>query len=462
MNASHLVAEQRSYFARGDTLDISFRRQQLEQLYSAVDRRSDDIAAALRKDLGKGTFEAYSTEIGFSLRNIRKAARSVSRWSRPRRAGQSLFVFPSVNRIYREPYGVTLVIGPFNYPFQLVIEPLIGAIAGGNTCIVKPSEQAPHTAAVLSQLLAETFPPEYIVAVEGGKEVIADLLENQFDYIFFTGSARVGKVIAEAAGRSLTPVTLELGGKAPAIVDHTANLPAAARKIVWGKFLNAGQNCGAPDYVLVEDTVHDELVEQLRRAITQFYGNDPSSCPDYGRIATSVHWDRLDSLLASARNKIVHGGVSDRNELYIAPTILDHVDWGDQVMEGEIFGPILPVLNYQRSEFQHDVIDAVNTGEKPLALYIFASDRSLIRQILRRISFGGGCVNDTIMQFSHPGLPFGGVGNSGMGAYHGRHSFDTFTHAKSVLSHLPRQEMPLVYPPQGDGYKTRIVKRLLR
>ena len=315
MNTSHLVAEQRSYFARGDTLDIRFRRRQLEQLYSAVDRRSDDIAAALKKDLGKGAFEAYSAEIGFSLRNIRKAARSVARWSRPRRAGQSLFVFPSVNRIYREPYGVTLVIGPFNYPFQLVIEPLIGAIAGGNTCIVKPSEQAPHTAAVLSQLLAETFPPEYIVAVEGGKEVIADLLENQFDYIFFTGSARVGKVIAEAAGRSLTPVTLELGGKAPAIVDHTANLPAAARKIVWGKFLNAGQNCGAPDYVLVEDTVHDELVEQLRRAITQFYGNDPSSCPDYGRIATSVHWDRLDSLLASARNKIVHGGGSDRNEL---------------------------------------------------------------------------------------------------------------------------------------------------
>ncbi len=462
MDTSQLVSNQRSYFSRGDTLNVDFRRQQLEQLYSVVDRRSDDIAVALRKDLGKGTFEAYSTEIGFSLRSIRKAARSVARWSRPRRVGQSLFVFPSVNRIYREPYGVTLVIGPFNYPFQLVIEPLIGAIAGGNTCVVKPSEQAPHTASVLSQLLSETFPPEYVVAVEGGKEVTADLLENQFDYIFFTGSARVGKVIAEAAGRNLTPLTLELGGKAPAIVDRTANLPAAARKIVWGKFLNAGQNCGAPDYVLVEDTVHDEFVEQLCRATTQFYGEDPSSCPDYGRIATSVHWDRLDDLLTSARNRIVHGGASNRDELYIAPTILDHVEWGDRVMEGEIFGPILPVLRYRRSEFQRDVVDAVNAGEKPLALYIFASDRSLIRQVLRQISFGGGCINDTIMQFSHPGLPFGGVGNSGMGAYHGRHSFDTFTHAKSVLSHLPGQEMPLVYPPQGDGYKTRIIRRLLR
>ncbi|WP_410771406.1 aldehyde dehydrogenase [Fontibacillus sp. BL9] len=451
-----VVKRQKHLVNSGTTKPLSFRLRQLQTLKTAIGKHEKEIMEALHKDLRKSEFEAYSTEIGYMYDSIGYTIKKLKHWMKPKRVRTPIIHFGSKSVIYSEPYGSALIIGPFNYPFMLVMDPLVGVIAAGNCAVVKPSEFAPHVSAVIAKLIRDNFDGEYITVVEGGKEATSALIHAPFDVIFFTGSAPVGKIVMKAAAEHLVPVILELGGKSPCLVDKDANLDLAAKRIVWGKFLNAGQTCVAPDYVVAHREIKPALVAKMKEQMAAFYGVNPQQSPDLGRIVNDRHWERLTGLLEPS--KIVAGGESDRVDLYLAPTLMDHVTWDDKVMEDEIFGPILPVLEYSDLE---QAVSQINLRPKPLALYLFTSSKETERRVLETATFGGGCVNDTLFHLVTPHLPFGGVGSSGMGSYHGKYSFEAFSHKKSVLKKSTKINPGFIFPPYSEK-KLSLIKRFMK
>lgn len=441
-----IMERQRQYFESGMTRELAFRRQALIRLREAVREREAVLFQALEADLGKSETEAYATELGMVYSEIRYLLGHLRQLARPKRAKTGLANFPSRGRILSEPYGSVLILSPWNYPVQLTLVPLAGALAAGNCAVVKPSAYAPHVSEAVRDLLEAVFPGDYVHVVTGGRAANQDLLRQHFDYIFFTGGKAVGRQVMEAAAKHLTPVTLELGGKSPCIVDETADIAMAARRIVWGKFLNCGQTCVAPDYVAVHASVKEPLIAAMERNLRALYGADPMESRDYGKIINEKHFDRLLGLLAGRQAQIR----ADRDRLKLAPVLLTDAGWEDPAMEEEIFGPILPVITYENLE---DVKEQIRRRPRPLALYLFSRSKKQIRDITGSLSYGGGCINDTIMHLAAPGLPFGGVGESGMGSYHGRQSFAAFSHQKSVLSKSTLIDVPLRYPPYGGSLR---------
>lgn len=425
-NIKKTIEEQRKFFATGATKDIDFRISQLTKLKQEIQKREADIIKALNADLGKPELEGY-IELAV-LQDINYALKHIRFWAKPQKVKTPISQFPASAYIQPDPKGVVLIISPWNYPFSLMISPLVGAIAAGNCAIVKPSEISANTSEILCEIINNVFAPEYISAIPGGVETSQALLAEKFDHILFTGGTKIGKIVMEAAAKNLTPVTLELGGKSPCIVDSNTNLKETAKRITWGKFINAGQTCIAPDYLLVDSQIKSELIEEIKNCLQEFYGDNPAITPDFGRIVNHKQFDRLNSLLEVGN--IIVGGETNREDLYIAPTLIDDIDLATPIMEEEIFGPILPILEYQNIE---EAIAIINQYPKPLALYLFSKDKNKQQQVLNNTSSGGVCLNDTIMQVGIPQLPFGGVGESGIGAYHGKYSFDTFSHQKSVL-----------------------------
>lgn len=449
------ITEQRRFFASGKARSLAFRLAALKDLKGAIERHEQALCEALAADLGKPPMEAVIAETTVTIREIDHVCRHLKHWAAPQKVSTSLLNFPASAAISPEPLGVALIIGPWNYPLQLMLSPLVGALAAGNCALLKPSELAPHTAAAVSRLVAEVFDPRHVAVATGGPEVVQALLQERFDSIFFTGSARVARLVMAAAARHLTPVTLELGGKSPAIVDADADLAVAARRILWGKCFNAGQTCVAPDYLLVHVDVKEELLRRMTEQITAFFGADPQQSPDFARIINPTHFARLIAYLNDG--KIVAGGQHDASACYLAPTILDHVFWDAPVMQEEIFGPILPVMTFTDED---DLAAQVARHPTPLALYYFSRDPVKQRRITARIPFGGGCVNDTLVHLVEHKLPFGGVGSSGLGRYHGRASFETFSHRKGVLNRGTWFDLPLRYPPYAG--KLTWLKRLFR
>jgi len=440
--APALVGALRAYFETGATKPLSWRLSQLDALEHFLKEREQDILDALRADLGKPAAEAFGAEIGLTLSEIRLTRKKLASWMKPERVRTSLLAMPGRSYIYREPLGVTLIIAPWNYPFQLVVLPLIGAIAAGNCAVVKPSEISPNVSALIAKWLPKYLDRRAVQVVEGGVPETTALLREKWDHILYTGNGTVGRIVMEAAAKHLTPVTLELGGKSPCIVDESADLDVAAKRIVYGKFFNAGQTCVAPDYVLVHDHVHDALINRMVSMIREFYGDDPKQSPDFARIVNERHHARLTRLLGNT--DVVTGGETDVSDRYIAPTILKNVKEDDAVMQEEIFGPILPVISVSSVE---SAIGFVNRHEKPLALYVFAGDEAAQDRVLSGTSAGGTVLNHVWLHLSVPELPFGGVGESGMGAYHGRQSFETFSHRRSVLKKPTLPDPPILFPP---------------
>ena len=415
-----------------------------------ISTNENKIMNALKTDLQKSEFEAYTTEIGFVLEEIRFTIKHLRKWSKPKKVRTPITHFGAKSYVMKEPYGVALIIAPWNYPFQLAIAPLIGAIAAGNCAVIKPSELTPTTSSLLNQMISNTFPPEYMTVIEGDAATSQALLENEFDYIFFTGSVHVGKIIMKAAAKHLTPVTLELGGKSPCIVHHDANVTLAAKRIVWGKLLNAGQTCVAPDYLLVHEQIKEALIAAIITVIHDFYGEDTFIASHYPKIINLHHLQRLQNMLTASTGNVIFGGKIDQEAQRIEPTLITNVEWNDAAMEEEIFGPILPIITYSNIE---DIIAKIKKRSKPLALYMFTEDRSLSKKIMHELSFGSGCINDTVFQIANPYLPFGGVGTSGTGSYHGKKSFEEFSHEKSVLKQTTFFDIPLRYPNVKNGLK---------
>lgn len=446
---------QKEYFQSGATLPLEFRLAQLRSLYRGIKRFEPQILEALRSDLGKSAEESYMSEIGMCLTEIRHTARHLREWSRPQRVPTPLMHFPGSSRIVREPRGVCLIIAPWNYPFLLAVGPMISAIAAGNCVTLKPSEYAPATAAVLEKMLDVCFEGRFCRTVTGGAVVSAAETARPYDMIFFTGSTAVGRKVMAAAAQNLTPVVLELGGKSPCIVDETADLPVAAARIIWGKCLNSGQTCVAPDYVLVARSRKDALIREMQKAICRFYGEDPCENSAYPRIVNERHFDRLAAMLPEDP---AVGGRVDRESLKIEPTLIE-TTLNDQspLMTEEIFGPLLPIVPYDNI---HEALVYILSRPRPLALYLFSRNRKLQRRVVETIPFGGGCINDTISHITTPYLPFGGTGDSGMGAYHGRCGYETFTHAKSILSKPFRPDLPVRYPPLTG--KLGLLHKILR
>lgn len=433
---------QKLYFESGKTRTFEARKQLLKELGERIQAHEQEIYAALKSDLGKSEMEAYMTEVGFIQADISHALKNLRRWMMPQWAATGLINFPGKSSIIKEPYGSVLNIAPWNYPFQLALAPAIGALAAGNTVLIKPSEMAPATAAVIKKLINSHFDPGVLYVMEGGVEATTALLQQKWDYIFFTGSSSVGKIVYKSAAEHLTPVTLELGGKSPTIVHASANLKISARRIVWGKFLNAGQTCVAPDYVLVDQRIKDKFIPLLQAEIESFYGKNPIQNEEYGKIIHEKHFDRLEKYTQDAR--ILYGGASDRNSCKIAPVIVEPKDMNSPLMQDEIFGPILPIVPFSSAG---EVVSIIRSKAKPLALYIFSSDSDFTQYILDHTSSGGVSINDVIMHMAGSELPFGGVGESGLGAYHGKYSFDTFSHQKPVLHRQFWLDAPLRYPP---------------
>jgi aldehyde dehydrogenase (NAD+) len=459
-NTAAVVAGLRAHFNAGHTRSVQWREQQLAGIERLCTERAAEIEAALRSDLGKCHLEAFAMEINFTAHEAGLARKKVRRWMRPTKVSTSLVAQPGTSRIHYDPLGVVLIIAPWNYPFQLAMAPLIGALAAGNCAVIKPSEVAPATSAVLARWLPEYVDPKAVVVVEGAVPETTALLAERFDHIFYTGNGMVGRVVMAAAAKHLTPVTLELGGKSPTIVDDTVDLTVAARRIAWGKFSNAGQTCVAPDYVLVQRRVHDAFVAALKACLEQFYGADPQASGDFGRIINTRHFDRVQALLNGERARgtvEAVGGKADREDRFIPPTVLTGVLADGPIMADEIFGPVLPVLGYDHID---EAIAFVNARPKPLALYVFSQNSETQKALLERTSSGGVVINHCVMHLSVPGLPFGGVGESGMGAYHGRHSFACFSHHKSVLRKPTWIDPALMYPPFTAG-KIKWLKRIL-
>ena len=453
----NILEGQRSYLSNLGTIDVDKRINNLKKLKNVIKKYEDEIIDALNKDLGKHIFEAYSNEVGFVYGSIDFVIKNLKNWTKVKKVKNDAAQLPGKSYIYKSHYGSVLIIGPYNYPFQLTIEPLIGAIAGGNTVIIKPSEYATATETIIEKIIKETFDEEYIAVVTGDYKVNSDLLDLEFDYIFFTGSVNVGKIVMEKASKHLTPITLELGGKSPVIVDNTADLKVSAKRILWGKLTNAGQTCVAPDYLLAQEHIYEELIEELKNTIVEFYGNDIINNKEFGRIINEKHMNRLNNILENDKDKIVVGGDVDFKQRYISPTIIRDVTLEDSVMKDEIFGPILPVIKYKDLE---DIKYYISKHKNPLALYVFSENDDFSEDIIRRFTFGGGCVNDTISHVASAHLPFGGVGTSGMGNYHGRASFDTFTHTKSIVKKSTKIDIKLVFPPYKQ--KIKLIKKIMK
>ncbi|MBL0013068.1 MAG: aldehyde dehydrogenase [Flavobacterium sp.] len=434
--------------------EIHHRKKKLIRLLHELEMQEDAILSALYADFKKPVFEGLITETALVKSELKYTIRNINKWAKPKRIWPSLVNFPSSDFIYQEPYGKVLIISPWNYPFHLALMPVIAAFAAGNQVILKPSELAPHTSNLIAKIIASVFEKTEVDVIEGGLKVSQELLAKRWDYIFFTGSVAVGKKIAQAAVQHLTPVTLELGGKSPCVVDETANLQLAAKRIVWGKFLNAGQTCVAPDFLLVHTSVKSQLIKYLVDEIVNAYGENPELSTDLARIINHDNWLRIKQLLKE--QQIVIGGFSDESSLYIAPTIVDEPSLESDIMKAEIFGPLLPILSYNGENELEEILDHF---EKPLAFYVFSTTRSFIANCLFKYSFGGGCVNDVAIHLANKKLPFGGVGHSGSGAYHGKHSFDTFSHRKSVVKKANWLDIPIRYAPYND--KIRWVKKLL-
>lgn len=437
-----LLKRQEVFFSSRKTMSVTYRKQMLEALRRQVSKYEEVICEAVYADFKKPRFETMATETQLVLAEIDHAIKNVRQWSRPEQVRSNWLNFPSSDRIYKEPYGKVLIIAPWNYPFQLAIAPLIGAIAAGNTVVIKPSELTPNTSAVIAKMIMEVYPEDYIAVVEGGVEVSQKLLSFQWDYIFFTGSTQVGKIVYESAAKHLTPVTLELGGKNPCIVDETAKIDLAAKRIVWGKFINAGQTCIAPDYILVHSSVKQQLIDSLKKHIEKSYGSQVEASPDFARIVNERHHQRLLSLLEG--QEVIYGGANNKEDNYLSPTLVLEPDVESNLMKEEIFGPILPVIAYDTEEEIQGYITRYN---KPLATYLFSTRKRYQQKLINTFSFGGGAINDTVIHIANKDLPFGGVGSSGIGAYHGKLSFDLFSHHKSVLKKANWIDIPLRYPP---------------
>ena len=429
--------------------DIKYRKESLKKLLSSIQKNEDLVIQALYDDFKKPPFEAFLTETNYVISDLKDTINSITSWTKPKRILPSILNFPSQDFIYIEPYGSVLILSPWNYPFQLALCPLIAAVAAGNSVILKPSELTPNTSKLIKIIISEVFNPDHVTVVLGGVESAKELLSRRWDYIFFTGSAAVGKMVMKAAAENLTPVTLELGGKNPCIVDETAALKLAAKRIVWGKFINGGQTCIAPDYLIIHTSIRELLITYLKEEIIKAYGNDPQLSNDYPRIINLKNWERLISLIQS--EKIIYGGNSNKESLYIAPTLIDNPSLESLVMKEEIFGPILPILTYSNDA---DLEKIISKYEKPLSLYVFTTNTAFAEQIIQKFSFGGGCVNDTIVQFTNKRLPFGGVGHSGIGSYHGKKSFDLFSHKKAIVKKANWLDFPLRYAP----YNSKLAK----
>lgn len=450
-----LLNEQKIYYSQGHTRNIDKRIAHLKLLKEYIQINEMDILQALKMDLGKPYFEGYATEVGYILDSISHTIKNLKKWAKDDVVKSPLHQIPSKAFVRYEPFGTVAIIAPFNYPFQLLMEPMIGAIAAGNTVIAKPSEDTPETTMMIQLIIKECFQEEHVAIVTGGREVTSELIHAPVDYIFFTGSVAVGKIVMKAAAERLTPITLELGGKSPTIVHKDANFEIAAKRIAWGKFLNTGQTCIAPDYIYVHEDIKDAFLGELEKVIQQFYGENPLESEDYGKIINEGHFDRLLALLD--QEKIAIGGEIDRDTLYIAPTVLENVTWDDPVMADEIFGPILPVLTYSDL---NETLKIINDRPKPLALYLFSESDIIQSIVMDKVSFGGGCINDTLMHVANPNMPFGGVGPSGMGYYHGRDSFVTFSHRKAIHKKSTKVETGLAFPPYKN--KISLLRKLMK
>jgi aldehyde dehydrogenase (NAD+) len=435
--------------------DINYRKETLVKLLNCVKNHEQEIIKALYDDFKKPAFESVATETSYILAELKYTIKNIHNWAKPKMVLPSIFNFPSTDYIYKEPYGKVLIIAPWNYPYQLALSPLIAAVAAGNQIVLKPSELTPNTSRIISKIISETFDTNHVTCIEGGVDVAQELLTQRWDYIFFTGSVPVGKIVAKAAAAHLTPVTLELGGKSPCIVDESANIQLAAKRIVWGKFLNAGQTCIAPDYLLVHQNVKEKFIENLKIEITNAFGKNPETSSDLARIVNQKNWTRLVAMLEN--ETILFGGIASIEDCYIAPTLLDEPSLDSLVMKDEIFGPILPILRYKSEE---DLQQVISIYEKPLSLYVFSENKSFAKRIVQNYSFGGGCINDTLIHFTNKKLPFGGVGHSGIGAYHGKFSFAIFSHQKAVVKKGNWLDMPMRYAPYKG--KLKLLKNLLK
>ena len=457
MNIDLLLENQRKFFRTGATLPVDFRIAMLKKLQSAVEQHEAGITAALTADLGKSDFEAFMCEIGLVKTELSYMIRNTRRLASDRRVRTPLAQFAASSCKKPTPYGNVLIMSPWNYPFLLTMDPLVEAIAAGNTVILKPSAYSPATSAVIREIIAECFSPEYVAVVTGGRKENATLLEKKFDLVFFTGSQAVGREVLRHTAEHLTPAILELGGKSPCIVDSTAKLELAAKRIVFGKFLNCGQTCVAPDYILCHRGVKDQLVAELCKQARQQYGENPLENPDYGKIINEKHFDRIRGLIHP--DKVVLGGVSNRETRQIAPTIMDNITWEDAVMQEEIFGPLLPILTFEDFD---EVYALLAEKPKPLALYLFSEDKARIREVTERCSYGGGCVNDTIIHLATSEMGFGGVGESGMGSYHGKEGFDAFSHIKSIVDKKTWMDLPMRYQPYNRGLYGKLLRMFLK
>lgn len=453
-----ILEEQKKYFDTQVTKDIDFRIRQLRRLKESIKKYEEQILKALNKDLGKHKNEAYMTEVGYVYNSITHVIKNLKKWARPEKRPTPIYLMPAKSYIVSEPYGSVLIIGPYNYPFQLLIEPLIGAMAAGNTALLKPSEMTPNVSKVVKEMIEDTFDKEYIGCVEGGIDTNTSLINDKFDYIFFTGSAAVGKIVMQAAAKNLVPVTLELGGKSPVIVDESANIKEAARRIIWGKTANAGQTCVAPDYVVVHERVKDELIREMKNALTEYYGEDIEKNDSFGRIVSGRYFNRIKAMIEEDKDGIVFGGHWNEEERYIEPTLIEISSENAATMQEEIFGPVLPIMTYKNLD---SIITKIRNLPKPLALYLFTRNKSVESKVLSEISSGNACVNDTITHTANPYLPFGGVGNAGIGAYHGKDSFITFSHRKGILKKPASINSSIIYPSFTEK-QLKLIKKLLK
>ncbi len=457
MSIENILEKQRAYFRSGETLAVDFRVSMLKKLYAAIQLHEKELLEALHEDLGKSDYEAFMCEIGLTLTEITYMIRHTGKFAKEHRVKTPLAQFHSRSYQKASPYGNVLIMSPWNYPFLLTIEPLVDAIAAGNTVILKPSAYSPTTGKVIANMIGECFPPEYVAVVLGGRKENAALLQQKFDMIFFTGSQSVGKEVMRYAADYLTPVVLELGGKSPCIVDETAKIELAAKRIVFGKYLNCGQTCVAPDYILCHQSVKEKLVKEIGKQTEIQFSDDALHNPDYGHIINEKHFERLIGLLDE--KKIVYGGQNCRKERKIVPTVMENVTWDDPVMQEEIFGPILPILTYD--DFQ-EVYDQLADRPKPLALYLFSQNQQRIKEVTDRLSYGGGCINDVVIHLATSEMPFGGVGESGMGGYHGKVGFDAFSHTKSIVDKKTWLDLPMRYQPYNRSLYEKILRLFLR
>lgn len=457
IDLDNILKIQKDFYNLGITKNLDWRIERLKVLKEIIKKYEEEILNALKEDLHKSSFEGYATEVGIVYEEINTAIKHLKKWAKPEKKRTSISYFPAKSLILKEPYGVVLIIGPFNYPFQLCMAPLVGAIAAGNCVVLKSSEHSQSTGKIIDKIIKEAFSEEHVSAVDyrGGKESVQKLINQPFNYIFFTGSVKVGKIIMSAAAKNLIPVTLELGGKSPCIVDYDSKVQLAAKRIVWGKFLNAGQTCVAPDYIYVQKNIKDKFLVALKEEINKQFGDNIKNSEDYPRIINEDAFNRLINLIQ--KDKVYFGGDYSKNDLYIEPTILNNITWEDPIMEDEIFGPIIPVIEF---EDLNEVINEVNNRPRPLALYYFSESVKKINRILSSISSGGATINDTVVHVASTEIPFGGVGNSGMGNYHGKYSFDTFTHKKGIMKRGTWLDINIRYAPFKD--KLSIVKRIMK